>query len=395
MQLRHTSDAEEAMIKAKRVRLHFQLALERNAANETRPILSLDTFLFHNNKRNKRAMPRESVKYSEMPLRQANVRKMSDVSELDPDEQEEPRETMSPYTIRVSASFILGCFLFSVILAYASGRIASLVLIEGPQREFLEEYRRQTILRDRRIGVNPYYKPPPPRAQYPSNNLASKRIVATSSWLMTSGDYNWLEGDDQRISLSSESGSLSEDDIDETDDEEDEDDDEEEEEGPQPTAEQLRVDIKNVDKDFLNSEQRLVRAMLGVIKEAKLMLLSYHCHGFFPSGVSCVGLLSQNYVAFHTWPAQGVIMFDLCTAESNSVLSLLPTIQRLFGVPRTLSFPGQVVEQPAIRWAHKLRGFHQDATEVSNMLLADLGQLLGDFGAELKNEVSQMSSCLR
>ena len=44
-----------------------------------------------------------------------------------------------------------------------------------------------------------------------------------------------------------------------------------------PAGQHLLVDIKNVDPEFLNSEQRLATAMVELITESQLTLLSYHC----------------------------------------------------------------------------------------------------------------------
>lgn len=44
-----------------------------------------------------------------------------------------------------------------------------------------------------------------------------------------------------------------------------------------PAGQHLLVDIKNVDSEFLNSEQRLATAMVELITESQLTLLSYHC----------------------------------------------------------------------------------------------------------------------
>ncbi|KAL7450189.1 hypothetical protein ACHAWC_002150, partial [Mediolabrus comicus] len=72
-----------------------------------------------------------------------------------------------------------------------------------------------------------------------------------------------------------------------------------------PAGQHLLVDIKNVDSSFLNSEKKLATAMVDLITESKLTLLSYHCHSLVPIGVSCIGVLLESHVAFHTWPSEG------------------------------------------------------------------------------------------
>jgi len=64
-----------------------------------------------------------------------------------------------------------------------------------------------------------------------------------------------------------------------------------------PAGQHLLVDIKDVDSEFLNSEELLATAMVELIKESKLTLLSYHCHSLVPIGVSCAGVLLESHVS--------------------------------------------------------------------------------------------------
>jgi len=79
-----------------------------------------------------------------------------------------------------------------------------------------------------------------------------------------------------------------------------------EEEIHEPSGQHLLIDIKSVNGVFLNSEERLARAMVDLIDMSGLTMLSYHCHGLPPVGVSCVGVLLESHISFHTWPIQGV-----------------------------------------------------------------------------------------
>ena len=121
------------------------------------------------------------------------------------------------------------------------------------------------------------------------------------------------------------------------------------------------MDIKDVDSNFLNSEERLAKAMIQLTEETKLTLLSYHCHTLVPIGVSCAGVLLESHVAFHTWPLEGVITLDLFTCGGGLLIPSLPSIQELFGVPQV---PGpdeneEDMPVPTMLWSHKLRGFRE------------------------------------
>lgn len=109
----------------------------------------------------------------------------------------------------------------------------------------------------------------------------------------------------------------------------------------------LLVDIKGIEGDFLDSEERLAKAMVDTVSEAGLTMLSYHCHKLIPKGVSCVGVLLESHISFHTWPDEGVITLDLFTCGSKPLIPVVSTIKELFGI-------GSNIE---MQWSHELRGF--------------------------------------
>lgn len=131
-----------------------------------------------------------------------------------------------------------------------------------------------------------------------------------------------------------------------------------------PAGQHLLVDIKNLEAAFLNSEERLADAMVETVKAAGLTLLSYHCHSLIPSGVSCVGVLLESHISFHTWPEEGVITLDLFTCGENPLLPVVSDLERLFGIPR-VGDDGEE-EQIETLWSHELRGFrHEDPNATS------------------------------
>lgn len=158
-----------------------------------------------------------------------------------------------------------------------------------------------------------------------------------------------------------------------------------------PAGQHLLVDIKDVDSEFLNSEERLASAMIELTNESKLTLLSYHCHSLVPIGVSCAGVLLESHVAFHTWPLEGVITLDLFTCGGGKLVPLMPLIQRLFSVKQIPS-EGENEEdipEPTMLWAHKLRGFREGFApgyvRTSNPLDEGLGwSVLGRLDFDMK-----------
>ena len=158
-----------------------------------------------------------------------------------------------------------------------------------------------------------------------------------------------------------------------------------------PAGQHLLVDIKNVDANFLNSESRLAQAMVDVVAESELTLLSYHCHSLQPLGVSCVGVLLESHVSFHTWPTEGVITLDLFTCGSKPLVPTMPLIEDKFAVPIEPEYEGEAIEQPVVLWSHKLRGFRAPIGThgQKDPLASDLGTyMLEPIEFDLKREVS-------
>lgn len=110
------------------------------------------------------------------------------------------------------------------------------------------------------------------------------------------------------------------------------------------------MDIKGIEADFLDSEARLSQAMVETIQQSGLTLLSYHCHKLIPKGVSCVGVLLESHISFHTWPDEGVITLDLFTCGNKPLIPSVAILKQLFGIPRA---PDSIHMQ----WSHELRGF--------------------------------------
>jgi len=134
-----------------------------------------------------------------------------------------------------------------------------------------------------------------------------------------------------------------------------------------PYGQHLLVDMKNLDAGFLNSEERLARAMQDSVIAGGLTMLSYHCHSLHPAGVSCVGVLLESHISFHTWPDEGVITLDMFTTSEKPLLPVLPSIKELFGIPRVNPETGEKEEVITV-WSHELRGFRtEDARKVHHL----------------------------
>ncbi len=145
-----------------------------------------------------------------------------------------------------------------------------------------------------------------------------------------------------------------------------------------PAGQHLLVDIQHVDGAFLNSEHLLAKAMVDVVTESKLTLLSYHCHKLQPIGVSCVGVLLESHISFHTWPEAGVITLDLFTCGSGILVPVVPIIEKLFAVPKENINERETMSM--MKWRHQFRGFRKDNQ------WGNLENLAGDLGDSIMSD---------
>jgi S-adenosylmethionine decarboxylase proenzyme len=175
-----------------------------------------------------------------------------------------------------------------------------------------------------------------------------------------------------------------------------------EEEIHQPRGQHLLVDIKNVDAAFLNSEEQLASAMLNLTKQSELTLLSYHCHRLEPMGVTCVGVLLESHVSFHTWPIPGVMTLDLFTCGPKSLIPLIPVIEELFAIPSqqstdtsSSSSSSKPPPPPRLIWAHKNRGFDFGGVPSNPENVEHQVFLLGWMEYEMKKRVAMEKTSLQ
>jgi spermidine synthase len=305
--------------------------------------------------------------------------------------EDAPREEAAPdscYVLRVPLSFIVGSTLTTMTFAFLVGFLCRRIILgnvsEVPKAPLISE-----VLRDPRDLPPPLYSE---NKKIPHTVYSAKQFdtaVATSDTLLARRKKTYGEPMEVKVSANgavvSANGEVevSPENVQEE---------EEEEEIHEPAGQHLLIDITGVDGVFLNTEGRLAKAMLELIDMSGLTMLSYHCHGLEPIGVSCVGVLLESHVSFHTWPIPGVIILDLFTCGSMPLLPLIPMIERLFGVPRRTAAPGDPVEKPFMQWAHKNRGFRSNASRNLEEE-TDLNQfMLGWMEFDMKDRVASVQT---
>lgn len=245
----------------------------------------------------------------------------------------------TPHSVKVSLRFMLLSLFSCVLIAFAIGRTARVFLIVNPQLELLLAHQlnlEQSTSPSEKPSVRHLKLPTPvlqggkvvPQTTYTSKTFDTARSASINSrWVVTQeGKRQCVDvlGDECQVQSTPSP----------TNDRRSIDDNLVDDEVHLPQGQHLLIDIKNVNSVFLNSEELLANAMLELVDECGLTLLSYHCHGLTPMGVSCAGVLLESHVSFHTWPAEGVITLDLFTCGDQSLLPVIPSVEKLFSIPQ-------------------------------------------------------------
>ena len=293
----------------------------------------------------------------------------------------------SLYVVKVSSRFVALALLSSSLLAFAIGQIACVVLDQSFRNQLLEHVRRlddDPFNESRGMAdlPNPSLKEgkQAPKTRYSAKFFDTARSDIQSRWIVTDAgqDRCLTSGSSaEQESCRAADRPLS------TGDKDDNDDDDDDEEAEHlPKGQHLLMDIERVSSSFLNSEERLAKAMLDLVDQCGLTLLSYHCHGLAPSGVSCAGILLESHVSFHTWPSEGVITLDLFTCGDESLLPIVPVAEKLFSIPEPTS-----PLKPHMIWAHKARGFVQESfsgeSEITDFFNFPIGRI-SDYKREVR-----------
>lgn len=296
-----------------------------------------------------------------------------------PEEEGRKNDGSAGSIVLVSKRFVALSLLLSALVAFAVGRTARMILLVNPQQRLLDSRLHIGLVGQSANGgrgavmmelPNPVLKNGKfsPSTEYTSKSFATTQSASTQSrWaVMEAGkqqcvdlpDHDCPDESASKPSHHLEGGSHMK----------------AKGESHLPQGQHLLMDFENVNEAFLNSEERLAHAMLELVGDCGLTLLSYHCHKMNPMGVSCAGVLLESHVSFHTWPREGVITLDLFTCGPKSLLPIVPLAERLFAIPRDSAKEGNdEVANPNLVWAYKNRGFADDAADEDVAESQDMG----------------------
>jgi S-adenosylmethionine decarboxylase len=67
----------------------------------------------------------------------------------------------------------------------------------------------------------------------------------------------------------------------------------------------------------LNDEKLIKKLLHDAAYCAKMTVLNFITHKFYPQGVTGVVLLAESHISIHTWPETGKAAVDVYTCGSN------------------------------------------------------------------------------
>lgn len=189
-----------------------------------------------------------------------------------------------PISVRLSPGFILASFVLPCIAAFFAGRTTGALFLpvgvphyrpvvnlpDGSDSEMLTT---ETLTSSEGSSVSSTLPVPvvPKDKDVPQTVFTSKNFAVDN--VRTSNTMHLQRDEQQKAGEESSDMATTEGQLDDA--------------VYEPAGQHLLVDIKNVDASFLDSEQLLAEAMVKLVQESGLTLLSYHCHSMIPSGVSC------------------------------------------------------------------------------------------------------------
>ncbi len=194
------------------------------------------------------------------------------------------------HTLHINPIVLFGCFICFVInicIAYYAGTIFRIVMQHNVQVQSTHQAElngpsspppaANLSFAELMDGGNKQLPPPTviPGKEVPPTTYTFQHFPTGGSRI----NYDLLlDRSDEEHELDNVVNKSTEDSSDDSSDDSSEDDNDDPLEGLHlPAGQHLLIDIKNVDPIFLNSEDRLAEAMIQLVDESKLTLLSYHC----------------------------------------------------------------------------------------------------------------------
>jgi S-adenosylmethionine decarboxylase proenzyme len=85
----------------------------------------------------------------------------------------------------------------------------------------------------------------------------------------------------------------------------------------QALGKQILVEFYECDREILNAEDLIAKAMVDACLKGKATVVTNSFHSFSPFGVSGVVVIAESHVAIHTWPEYGYAAVDSFTCGDS------------------------------------------------------------------------------
>ena len=99
-------------------------------------------------------------------------------------------------------------------------------------------------------------------------------------------------------------------------------------------GEHVTIDFLGVKQDY--SPDFYSRIIYKIAKKAKIEVLNISEKVFKPQGYTCVALLAESHMSFHTFPERGIISFDFFTCGKISPTAALDILKGEIKHERTI-----------------------------------------------------------
>ena len=91
-------------------------------------------------------------------------------------------------------------------------------------------------------------------------------------------------------------------------------------------GEHVTIDFLGVKQEY--SPDFYSKVIYKIAKKAKVEVLNISEHKFKPQGFTCVALLAESHMSFHTFPEKGIISFDFFTCAKISPTAALDILKK-------------------------------------------------------------------
>ena len=91
-------------------------------------------------------------------------------------------------------------------------------------------------------------------------------------------------------------------------------------------GEHVTIDFLGVKQDY--PPDFYSKVIYKIAKKTKVEVLNISEHKFKPQGFTCVALLAESHMSFHTFPEKGIISFDFFTCAKIPPTAALDILKR-------------------------------------------------------------------